>query len=109
MSPSRYWKDGYRPFANEYGLFHGWSQNHRATTPGRNFALSFVSQTACMQWAQCREYARRDDVLMDDATVKAIALLAQHASGQDSGPSGSSGSRRNKGQLRGEGNPTALA
>jgi hypothetical protein len=79
--PYKYWKDGYRPLANEYGLFHGWSQNHRATSPSRNLALSFISQPACMQWARCREFARRDDVNMDEATVKAIALLARHASG----------------------------
>ena len=79
--PYKYWKDGYRPLANEYGLFHGWSQNHRATSPPRNLLLSFISQTACMQWARCREFARRDDVNLDEATVKAIALLARHASG----------------------------
>jgi hypothetical protein len=79
--PYKYWKDGYRPLANEYGLFHGWSQNHRATSAQRNLMLSFISQTACMQWARCREFARRDDVNLDEATVKAIALLARHASG----------------------------
>merc|ERR1711965_364841 len=47
--PYKYWKDGYRPFANEYGLFHGWSQNRRATSWPRNVALSFISQESCMQ------------------------------------------------------------
>lgn len=81
--PYKYWKEGYRPFANEYGLFHGWSQNARATTAGRRLALSFVSQPACMQWARCREFARRDDVVMDAGTIEAITALAHHASGED--------------------------
>lgn len=87
--PYKYWKDGYRPFANEYGLFHGWSQNRRATNWARNVALSFVSQESCMQWSSCREFARRDDVTIDAGTVKIIASLAAAATGH-SGAGGQS-------------------
>jgi hypothetical protein len=79
--PYKYWKDGYRPFANEYGLYHGWSQNHGSNTWSRNLALSFISQNACMQWAECREYARRDDVTVDDYALNSIVDLAQLSSG----------------------------
>ena len=68
--PHKYWKDGYRPFANEYGLWHGWAQNRRATTWSRNFALSFISQEKCMLSLDCREYARQDNVYLDDTGIK---------------------------------------
>lgn len=79
--PHKYWKEGYRPFANEYGLFYGWSQNHRATSLYRNFVLSFISQEKCMHWGKCREFARHDDVVLDDAAIKVITRLALFTTG----------------------------
>lgn len=55
--PYKYWKEGYRPFANEYGLWHGWSQNKRATTWYRNFVLSFISQVECGEGMRARKMA----------------------------------------------------
>ena len=53
--PYKYWKEGYRPFANEYGLWHGWSQNKRATTWYRDFVLSFISQV-CGRGVYCYDF-----------------------------------------------------
>jgi hypothetical protein len=53
--PYKYWKEGYRPFANEYGLWHGWSQNKRATTWYRDFVLSFISQV-CGWGVYCYDF-----------------------------------------------------
>jgi hypothetical protein len=84
--PYKYWKEGYRPFANEYGLFHGWSQNNRATTMLRNFLLSFISQEMCMMWGKCREFARHDDVALDEAAIKVITRLALFTTGLSDAP-----------------------
>ena len=80
LFPYKYWKDGYRPFANEYGVHHGWSQSQHATTWFRQFVLSFISQEFCMRWSKCREYARRDDVVIDEVAIeKLLGLLDRNA------------------------------
>lgn len=84
--PFKYWKDGYRPLANEFGLWHGWSQNARATHWYINLALSFISQEQCMLRLDCREYARQDDVYMDAAATKAVTLLADHVANTKTRP-----------------------
>ena len=37
----------------------------------RNFLLSFISKV-CMMWGKCREFARHDDVALDEAAIKVI-------------------------------------
>ena len=77
--PFKYWKEGYRPLADEYGLVHGWSQNDHAKSLRRRLLLSLISQEACMHWARCREFARRDDVEVDAAALDAVVAFARRS------------------------------
>jgi len=60
------------------GVDYAWLQSQEPTSWRRAFMLTFVSQRNCMLVKDCREFARSDDVVVDDfATGKILRLAAK--------------------------------
>ena len=74
--PFRYYKRGYGPFSNEYGLIHGGVMSP-ATSILNNILLSLISSDKCILSKQCRGYARSSDVILTQHGVNKLSYLIE--------------------------------
>lgn len=68
----KYWKEGYRPLALNYGLKHSWAQNSYASSISR-LLLHYIDQDTCMKNYLCRRFSRTDNVHVDDQIFSDVA------------------------------------
>jgi len=72
--PYKYFKRGYGPFSNEYGVVHSGVMSP-ATTWHTQILLSQISTASCMDSKMCRGYARNSDVRLTEHGVKRLLEL----------------------------------
>ena len=72
--PYRYYKRGYGPFSNEYGVIHGGVMSP-ATSTINKVLLSLIPSDKCILSKQCRGYARNSDVLLTSHGVNKLSFL----------------------------------
>ena len=74
--PYRYYKRGYGPFSNEYGIIHGGIMSP-ATSITNKVLLSLIPSEKCIASKQCRGYARNSDVLLTEHGVNKLLFLIE--------------------------------
>ena len=74
--PFRYYKRGYGPFSNEYGVIHGGVMSP-ATSIVNKVLLSLVPSDKCILSKQCRGYARNSDVILTAHGVNKLSYLIE--------------------------------
>jgi len=74
--PYKYWKVGYKPLADEFGVHHRWVQNNAPVSSSRNILLAFP-QEFCMWSLWCRDFSRGDDVIMTPDMMDSLLHTAR--------------------------------
>jgi len=74
--PFRYWKEGYKPLAEEYGVHHRWMQSQGPVSPS-HYLLYLFSQKQCMRSHWCRDFSRNEDIIMTPSMLKSFLGLAK--------------------------------
>jgi hypothetical protein len=75
--PYRYYKRGYGPLGNEYGLLH-YGVMSPALSWSHRLALSQTVTSSCMLGKQCRNFARNDNVHLTRRGVDRLVDGVQH-------------------------------
>ena len=84
--PSRYYKHGYKRFALEFNLAHGYSQSKPVGFVS-NVIARFFTTDGCMKMYYCRYLSRKASVDVDDAMLTRIvhAVSMQSQEGEEGG------------------------
>ncbi|CAM9729084.1 unnamed protein product [Ascophyllum nodosum] len=82
--PYKYWKDGYAPLAQEWGVRHEYIMS-RPVSWVKRLGLFFVPLDRCMKSISCRKWSRGADVLLEKHHLRKIAKAAKEASKRKGG------------------------
>ncbi|CAM9852062.1 unnamed protein product, partial [Phaeothamnion confervicola] len=76
--PYKYWKEGYKPLALEWGASYEYIMS-RSVTGYRGMVLFFVPQEVCMRSIHCRKFSRADDVRLEPGHLQKVVQVARRA------------------------------
>lgn len=73
--PFKYWKVGYKPLAEEYGVHYRWLQSDGPVF-ATHYLLYLFTQKQCMLSHWCRDFSRKEDVVMTPVMLHKVLKMA---------------------------------